>query len=48
MSTVKETLRKLIQSLSPEDRALAKKVIQKALAAKSAKRRQARDGSLAQ
>jgi len=48
MSTVKETLRKLIQSRSPEDRALAKRVIQKALAAKSAKRRQARDGSLTQ
>jgi hypothetical protein len=46
MSTVKETLRKLIQSRSPEDRALAKRVIQKALAAKSAKRRQARDASL--
>jgi hypothetical protein len=45
MTTVKETLRKLIQSPSPEDRALAKKVIQKALAARSAKRRQARDGS---
>jgi hypothetical protein len=45
MTTVKETLRKLIQSQSPEDRALAKKVIQKALAARSAKRRQARDGS---
>ncbi|HEX6064894.1 MAG TPA: hypothetical protein VFZ04_11770 [Longimicrobiales bacterium] len=48
MSTVKETLRKLIQSPSPEDRALARRVIQKALAAKSAKRRQARDGSLTQ
>ena len=48
MTTVKETLRKLIQSLAPEDRALAKKVIQKALAARSAKRRQARDGSLTQ
>ena len=45
MNTVKETLRKLIHSMSPEDRALAKKVIRKALAAKSARRRQARDGA---